>query len=84
MTPTVQGLIKKRNALRRTTKSNRREWLEPCKEAQEVIQKAKEESWKEFLEEAIPSADKSQIWGVVKSLNGNPQTNSMDKAMSHN
>ena len=83
MTPTVRAAIRKRNALRRKVKTQRREWLDACKEAKEETLKAKEESWKDFLEDSISSSNEAQIWNVVRSLNGTPQTNSPNEAMIH-
>ena len=82
MTKDVKAAIKKRNRLRRDIKNNRREWMESCKAAQEEIRKAKTESWKEFLEESIDSADEAQIWKVVKSLNSSPCTNSKNETIN--
>ena len=79
MTRDEKIAIKKRNWLRRTIKSNRREWVEACKSVQEEIRNAKNENWKEYLEESIDFADEGQIWTVVKSLNGLPSTNSKTK-----
>ena len=70
MTHTVRAAIRNRNAFRRKIKTYRKEWLDACKEAREETFKAKEESWKEFLDEAINSSEETQIWKVVRSLNG--------------
>ena len=83
MTPTVRGAIRKRNFLRRNVRTRRREWLESCKEAQDEIRKAKEESWKELLEETITDADDIKMWHLIKSLNGTPDANSPNEAMVH-
>ena len=84
MTPTVRAAIRKRNALRRNIKTQRREWIESCKEARQEILRAKEESWKEFLDESVNSTDESQLWKVIKSLNGTPSTNSKNEVLKIN
>ena len=48
-----------------------------------MILKAKEDSWKEFLDEAISGADDNQMWRIIKSLNGSPSSNSPNEAMVH-
>ena len=83
LTPTVRAAVRKRNALRRKVRTHRREWLEACKEANEEILKAKEESWREFLQDSISPAEEHKIWKVIRSLNGSPQTNSPNEAMVH-
>ena len=35
----------------------------------EAIGNAREESWKEVLEDVITEADDVKLWGIVKSLN---------------
>ena len=49
MNPTVRTAIRKRNRLRREIKTRRREWLESCKEANQVIREAKTGSWRNLL-----------------------------------
>lgn len=83
MTPTVRGVIRKRNFLRRNVRTRRREWLESSKVPQEEIQKAKEERWKELLEEAITDADEGKMRSLIKSLIGTPDANSPNEAMIH-
>jgi hypothetical protein len=82
-TPTVRGAIRKRNRLRHQVRTQRREWIAACREAQEEIQKAKEESWKNLLDDAITSSDEQQMWRLIKSLQGCPDTNSPNEAMHH-
>jgi ribonuclease HI len=82
-TPTVQGAIRKRNHLRHQVQTKRREWIEACHDAQEEIRKAKEESWKDLLQETISSVDEAQMWRLVKSLNGSPDSNAPNEAMRH-
>ena len=81
MTPTIRAAIRKRNAFRRNLKEKRKEWLEACKETREAILKAKEESWKEFLADTMDSSNEAQMWNVVRSLNGTPQSNSPNETM---
>ena len=65
-------------------KNLREEWLESCGEVQERINQAKEDSWKNLLEDAVTDAkDSSQLWSIIKSLNGSPCSNSPNEAMKH-
>ena len=82
-TPAVRTAIRKRNQHRHHVRTNRKEWIEACHEAQAEIRKAKEESWKDLLDDTINSADEAQMWRLIKSLNGSPDTNSPNEAMRH-
>ena len=83
MTPTVRAALGKRNKLRRRLKSQkeREEWLKAYREAQEEIKKAKENSWKETLEDIVTEADDTKMWRLIKSLNGTPCANSTNEVM---
>ena len=83
VTPTVRAAIKERNKFRNTVKENRKAWLDACKEAQETINTAKEESWRNLLEDTVMEADDNKIWRLIRSLNGTPETNSPNEAMKH-
>ena len=76
MPPAVKTSIKKRNRLRSSISTHRKEWLEACAEARDEIKRAKEDSWRNLLEDAITDADDQQMWGIINSLNGTPDTNS--------
>ena len=84
LTATVKAKIKLRNRLRRKINEKRKEWREACKDVNEAINRAKEESWREVLEDAIHENDDSKIWGVVRSLNGSPTSSTRNEAMIHN
>ena len=84
MSPPVRAAIRQRNNLRRKIKTHRKEWIESCIAAKEEVRKAKEESWREFLDDATASTDEGKIWKVVRTLNGSPETNSPNEAMIHN
>jgi len=63
-------------------KTVREDWLQSCSEVQEDINAAKEESWKNLLEDAVTDAkDTTQLWSIIKSLNGSPSHNSPNEAM---
>ena len=72
MTPHVQGKIRTRNCLRRTIHQNRQEWIDACHEATKTISKAKAESWKDLLQDAMSNSDGPNIWKVIQDLNGTP------------
>ena len=72
MTPHVQGKILTRNCLRRTIHQNRQEWIDACHEATKTISKAKAESWKDLLQDAMSNSDGPNIWKVIQDLNGTP------------
>ena len=84
MNRTVREKIAERNKLRKKVRTHRQEWLTACREVKEEIAKAKEESWREFLEESLPTSNEAEVWNVVRSLNGCPKTNSPNEAMVHN
>ena len=84
MTPTVRAALKKRNRLRKEIRLKRQEWLDSCKEAHEEIVKAKEDSWRDLLADSVNEADSSKLWGIIRSLNGCPDSNAPNQAMKHN
>ena len=57
---------------------------EACREANDAITEAKTESWKEVLEGAMTNNDSRDMWKIIKSLNGTPEANSPNEAMSVN
>ena len=83
MTPHVRAKIRIRNQLRRTINTNRQEWINACREANEAINEAKTDSWKEVLEGVMTSTNNRDMWKVIKGLNGTPEANSPNEAMSH-
>ena len=82
MTPEVREAIQKRNTLRKKVGSHREEWLSACKEAQEAIKKAREESWRDLISSATNDQE-GRLSNVIKSLKGTPDTNSLNEAMVH-
>ena len=72
MTSSVRAAVKKRNLLRRDIVNKRKEWLEACKEATELAKEAKEQAWREYLDEAEGDADPIRMWRTIKSLSGSP------------
>ena len=58
---TNKSSYKKRNSLKREIKSRKEEWLRACEEVRHMVQEAKEERWKEVLEEAINEKDERKI-----------------------
>ena len=82
LTPAVKEAISKRNELRKNVNQHREEWLEACGKAQEAINTAKEESWKDLLATATNEKE-GKIWSVIKSLKGSPETNSPNEVMIH-
>ena len=76
MTPNVCTLAKKRNTLRKSIKTKRKEWIEACAEVTKAKQEAKGEQWREVVNSAISDIDERGMWKFIKSLNGSPSTNS--------
>ena len=72
LTPPVRAAIRQRNLLRRKIKTHRREWLDQCKVVREETAKAKEQKWREVVEDAIDAEDDKKIWSFIKSLDGTP------------
>ena len=83
-TPHVQAKIRNRNRLRQTIHQNRQEWIDACPQATEAINEAKTESWKNLLQKAMSNSDGHNMWKVIQGLNGTPDANSPNEAMSHN
>ena len=57
MTPYVRVKIRNCNHLRQTIHQNRQEWIDACCEANEAINEAKTESWKNLLQDAMYNSD---------------------------
>jgi len=83
MSPTLRESIRKRNRLLGDFKNRREEWVQACTEVNEAIREAKQESWKEVLEEALCNEDERKLWLVAKQLNGTPDINSPNEVLIH-
>ena len=68
MTPYVQTKIRTRNCLCQTIHQNQQEWIDACHEATEAINKAKTESWKDLLQDAMSKSDGLNMWKVIQGL----------------
>ena len=69
--------------MRSSISTHRKEWLEACVETRDEIKRAKEDSWRNLLADAITEVDDQRMWGIINSLNGTPGTNSPNEAMKH-
>jgi len=58
--------------------------MEQCRITKEEIAKAKQEKWREVVEEAIDSTDNNKIWKFIKSLSGSPDSAPTGEVMKHN
>ena len=81
ITPKVRNLIKKRNTLRKSISTKKKEWLQACTEVSNAKREAKREQWEEVVNSAISDLDERSMWRFIKSLNGAPATNSPNEAM---
>jgi ribonuclease HI len=70
LTPAIREAIKERNVLRRNIRERRVEWIEKCNEVRELIRDAKEEEWRNFLEDNNINDNAEKAWRTIKSLNG--------------
>ena len=84
ITAYVPAKIRNRNCLRETIHQNCQEGIDACREATEAINEAKTESWKNLLQDAMSNSGGPNMWKVVQGLNGTPDANSSNEAMSHN
>ena len=84
MTPEIRAARQKRNRLRKGMPQNREEWVEACRETAALESKAREETWKEILSDAIMETDEQNMWMLIRSLNGCPQTNNTNEVLLHN
>ena len=57
MIPHVRAKIRVQIRLRQTIHQNRLEWIDTCREANEAINKAKTESWKNLIQDALSNSD---------------------------
>ena len=84
ITPHVRAKIRNRNRLHQTIHQNRQEWIDACHEATEAINEVKTVSWKNLLQDVMSNSDGPNMWKVIQGLNGTPDANSPNEAMSHN
>ena len=84
MTPHVRAKIRNRNRLRQMIHQNRQEWIDACHEANEAINEAKTESWKNLLQDVMSKSDGPNMWNVIQGLSSTPDANSPNEAMSYN
>ena len=84
MNPHVRAKIRNQNHLRQTIHQNRQESIDTCREANEAISKAKSESWRNLLQDVMSNSSSPNMWKVIQGLNGTPDANSPNDAMSHN
>ena len=83
LTPPVRAAIRQRNHLRRKIKTHRREWMEQCQITREEIEKAKQQKWRDVVEDAINTTDDKKIWSFIKSINGTPDAIPTGEVMKH-
>ena len=85
--PKVRALVRKRNKLWRERGPDkpgwRESWLEACGEVSDATREAKEESWRDLLEDSITGKSSEEMWKVVKTLDGCPDSNSPNEALLH-
>ena len=83
MTPHEQAKICTWNCPYWKTHQNQQEWIDACPKATKAINKAKTESWKDLLQEAMTNSDGPNIWKVIQVLNTTPGANSANESISH-
>ena len=84
MTPHVRAQICTWNRFHQTIDQNRLEWIDACREATESTNEAKSESWKDLLQDVMSNSSGPNMWKIIQDLNGTPDANSLNEAMSHN
>ena len=84
MTPHVRAKIRTRNRFRKTIHQNHQEWIDACREATEAINEAKSESWKDLIQDVMSNSSGPNMWKIIQDLNGTPDANSLNEAISHN
>ena len=70
MSTEIKEAIKRRNELRKNISTKRKEWISACQEVATMIQEAKEEKWKEYVEGLDMSTNPSQVWKTIRSMDG--------------
>ena len=83
LTPTVRDKIRIRNRARRHIKERKEEFLQACKDVNDAIKEAKEESWREVVEGAVADGDERKVWSFVKQLSGTPDKASPNEVLVH-
>lgn len=81
MTPEITNAIKERNRLRRDVANSRKQWVDKCAEVRELINNAKEEEWRQFIQDNTINQDAGKAWKLIKSLNAAPASSNPNEAM---
>ena len=80
----LQAKIRTQNHLHWTINQNLQEWIDACRDTTKAINEAKTESWIDLVQDAMSNSDVPNMWKVISGLNGTPDANSPNEAMSHN
>ena len=80
----LQAKIRTQNHLHLTINQNLQEWIDACRDTTKAINEAKTESWIDLVQDAMSNSDVPNMWKVISGLNGTPDANCPNEAMSHN
>ena len=81
ITPPVRAAIRRRNRLRKDIQNKKDEWKEAALEVKNLKREAKQQAWKDYLEDAINEKEDSKIFKIIRSLNGSPDSNNTNEAL---
>lgn len=73
LTKEVKESIKKRNELGKKMSTNRRLWVEACRETKKMITAEKEKCWKEYVETLDRKSDAREIFRTARAIEGQGQ-----------
>ena len=68
---------------RGAAEERRQAWIQACQDVTTATIEAKEESWRDLLDDAVGTIDDTKMWRVIRSLNGSPDDNTPNEALIH-
>ena len=73
LTPEIRAEITKRNALRKTISSNRKEWVEACQKVSEMVKEEKAKRWKDYVEQLDMKTNPKMVRQTIRGMDGRYQ-----------
>lgn len=70
LTPEIKDAIKEIKKLRKTVLTNRKEWIDACRNVTNMVRENKKTQWKEYVGTLDMSTNPQQVWRTMHSLDG--------------
>ena len=84
LTPEIKDAIKEINKLRKTVLTNRKEWIDACRNVTNMVRENKKTQWKEYVGTLDMSTNPQQVWRTIHSLDGKYPAKSENEVLTVN